>query len=48
MVEDSDSETEELLDVDNRKNIGKNVVAVYEEQWFLAEIAKDQSGVGQR
>ncbi len=48
MVEDSDSETEELPDVDNRKNIGENVVAVYEEQWFLAEIAKDQSGVGQR
>ena len=40
--------TEELPDVDNRKNIGENVVAVYEEQWFLAEIAKDQSGVGQR
>ena len=48
VVEDSDSETEELPDVDNRKNIGEYVVAVYEEQWFLAEIAKDQSGVGQR
>ncbi len=48
MVEDSDSETEKLPDVDNRKNIVEYVVAVYEEQWFLAEIAKDQSGVCQR
>jgi len=40
VVEDSISETEELPDLDNRKNIGEYVVAVYEEQWFLAEIAK--------
>jgi hypothetical protein len=45
--EPSDSETEELPDDDIRKNIGEYVINVYEEQWFLAEIAKDQSGVGQ-
>ena len=31
----------------NFENIGEYVVAVYEEQWFLAEIVMDQSGVGQ-
>jgi hypothetical protein len=39
-------ETEELPDLEiPRRNLGSYVVAVYEEEWFLAEISKDQAQV---
>jgi hypothetical protein len=37
-----EEEDQELPELHNNRKAG-NLVAVYEEQWFLAEVAKDQS-----
>jgi hypothetical protein len=41
-----DDEDEELPDLDTRsRKSGSSVVAMYEGQWFVAEVVKDQTGV---
>jgi predicted nucleic acid-binding Zn-ribbon protein len=40
-----DAGPDELPDLQNSADAGSYVVAIYEEQWFLAEVVKDQNGV---
>jgi hypothetical protein len=40
-----DAGSDELPDLQNSADAGSYVVMIYEEQWFLAEVAKDQNSV---
>jgi hypothetical protein len=40
-----DAGSDELPDLHGSPDVGSYVVAIYEEQWFLAEVVKDQSNV---
>jgi hypothetical protein len=46
-MQEEEDELDELPDVDTvARNAGTCVVALYEGEWFLAEVCQDQSGVG--